>query len=70
MNKCILIEDWLQTHNSYTQSGIAVASFTIAVDRGFTNASGEREADFIDMLHGGSRLRLVQTTSPKVARLP
>ena len=31
----------------YTQSGQAVASFTLAVDRQFTNAQGEREADFI-----------------------
>lgn len=33
----------------YTQSGIAVASFTLAVDRGFKNANGERETDFIDI---------------------
>lgn len=32
----------------YTQSGSAVASFTLAVDRSFTNANGEREADFIN----------------------
>lgn len=31
----------------YTQGGTAVATFTVAVDRNFTNASGEREADFI-----------------------
>lgn len=31
----------------YTSSGTAVASFTIAVNRQFTNAQGEREADFI-----------------------
>lgn len=31
----------------YTESGIAVATFTIAVNRTFTGASGEREADFI-----------------------
>ncbi|KRN29218.1 ssb protein [Lactobacillus selangorensis] len=31
----------------YTQSGAAVASFTVAVNRQFTNAQGEREADFI-----------------------
>ncbi len=33
----------------YTQSGIAVASFTLAVDRNFKNANGERETDFIDI---------------------
>lgn len=32
----------------YTQSGAAVASFTIAVNRTFTNSNGEREADFIN----------------------
>lgn len=32
----------------YTTSGSAVASFTLAVDRSFTNANGEREADFIN----------------------
>lgn len=32
----------------YTPSGAAVANFTIAVDRRFTNQSGERESDFIN----------------------
>ncbi|KRK81060.1 single-strand DNA binding protein [Companilactobacillus nodensis DSM 19682 = JCM 14932 = NBRC 107160] len=32
----------------YTSSGAAVASFTVAVNRQFTNAQGEREADFIN----------------------
>ena len=31
----------------YTQSGVAVTSFTIAVNRPFKNAQGENEADFI-----------------------
>lgn len=30
-----------------TQSGISVASFTVAVDRRYTNNDGQREADFI-----------------------
>jgi len=34
----------------YTQSGIAVANFTLAVDRPFTNQQGERETDFIDIV--------------------
>ena len=33
----------------YTQSGIAVTNFRIAVDRGFANKQGERETDFIDV---------------------
>lgn len=32
----------------YTQSGIAVSSFTVAVDRSFRSQNGEREADFIN----------------------
>ncbi|WCG06064.1 single-stranded DNA-binding protein (plasmid) [Vagococcus lutrae] len=32
----------------YTSNGIAAASFTLAVNRNFTNTSGEREADFIN----------------------
>jgi single-strand DNA-binding protein len=31
----------------YTQSGIAVTSFTLAVDRNYKNAQGEKETDFI-----------------------
>ncbi|MDA8229507.1 MAG: single-stranded DNA-binding protein [Desulfitobacterium hafniense] len=31
----------------YTPSGVAVASFTLAVDRNYKNAQGERETDFI-----------------------
>lgn len=34
----------------YTPNGVAVASFTIAVDRSFTNQQGEREADFIPVV--------------------
>jgi single-strand DNA-binding protein len=32
----------------YTSSGIAVANFTIAVNRPFSNQEGNREADFIN----------------------
>lgn len=31
----------------HTPSGVAVATFTLAVDRNFKNANGEKEADFI-----------------------
>lgn len=34
----------------YTPAGVAVASFTLAVDRSFTNQQGEREADFIPIV--------------------
>lgn len=32
----------------YTPNGVAVAQFTLAVNRTFTNQQGEREADFIN----------------------
>lgn len=32
----------------YTKDGTAVVTFTIAVNRNFTNSSGNREADFIN----------------------
>ncbi|MCZ0702230.1 single-strand DNA-binding protein [Natronobacillus azotifigens] len=32
----------------YTASGVAVANFTIAVNRPFSNQQGDREADFIN----------------------
>lgn len=34
----------------YTSSNRAVASFTLAVNRQFTNQNGEREADFINVV--------------------
>ncbi len=34
----------------YTPSGVAVTQFTLAVDRPFTNQSGNREADFIPIV--------------------
>ena len=32
----------------HTGSGIAVVSFSLAVERNYTNAQGERETDFIN----------------------
>ncbi|MBE7123469.1 single-stranded DNA-binding protein [Bacillus cereus] len=32
----------------YTQNGVAVTTFTLAVNRAFANQQGEREADFIN----------------------
>lgn len=34
----------------YTPSGVAVTTFTLAVNRTFSNAQGEREADFISVV--------------------
>lgn len=32
----------------YTSSGVATGTFSLAVNRGFKNANGDREADFIN----------------------
>lgn len=34
----------------FTQSGLPVASFTLAVNRVFSNKQGDRETDFIDIV--------------------
>lgn len=34
----------------YTPSGVAVTRFTLAVNRTFSNAAGEKEADFINVI--------------------
>lgn len=49
MNKVILIGRLTKDPElRYTQSGTANATFTLAVNRRFTNQNGEREADFIN----------------------
>jgi len=48
LNKVILIGRLTRDPElRYTANGTAVASFTVAVDRSFTNQQGQREADFI-----------------------
>ena len=48
MNKVILVGRLVKDPEvKTTQSQISVCSFTLAVDRKFKNASGERQADFI-----------------------
>ena len=51
MNKVFLIGRLTRDPElRYTGSNIAVATFSIAVNRNFANASGEREADFINIV--------------------
>jgi len=48
LNKAILIGRLTRDPElRYTGSGVAVTNFSIAVDRPYTNAQGERETDFI-----------------------
>ena len=51
MNKCILIGN-LTRDPEFTQTptGVSLCKFTIAVNRNFTNADGERETDFINIV--------------------
>ena len=51
MNKVFLIGRLTRDPElRYTSSNIATATFSLAVDRNFTNQSGEREADFINIV--------------------
>src|SRR5687767_3554839 len=51
LNKVILIGRVANDPElKYTPSGVAVSTFRVAVNRPFTNAQGEREADFIDIV--------------------
>jgi len=51
MNSVILIGRMVADPElKYTPSGVAVCSFRIAVERKFKSQSGEREADFIDIV--------------------
>ena len=51
LNRVILIGNMANDPElKYTPSGVAVSTFRVAVTRTFTNAQGEREADFIDVV--------------------
>ena len=45
----------------YTPSNVAVATFTLAVNRTFKSQNGEREADFINVVMWRHRLRTLLT---------
>lgn len=51
LNKVILIGRLTRDPElRYTPNGISVATFTIAVDRNYTNQEGQRETDFIPIV--------------------
>lgn len=50
LNKCILIGRLTRDPElSYTTSGVARLRFSLAVERNYTTAGGERPVDFIDV---------------------
>ncbi|MEG0365111.1 MAG: single-stranded DNA-binding protein [Erysipelotrichales bacterium] len=54
MNKAILVGRLTKDPElKKTNSGSSVVNFTIAINRTFTNANGEREADFINCVAWG-----------------
>ena len=51
MNNCLFIGNLTKDPTlAETQSGTKVATFTLAVQRDYTNADGDRVADFIDFV--------------------
>src|SRR5690625_2889087 len=49
MNRAVLVGRLTRDPDlRYTPNGVAVANFTLAVNRPFTNQQGERDADFIN----------------------
>lgn len=51
MNKAIIIGNLTKDPElTQTTSGISVCRFTLAVSRKFTNAEGERETDFLNII--------------------
>jgi single-strand DNA-binding protein len=50
MNKCVFIGRLTKdVELRYSQGGVAVSTFTLAVDRKFKNKDGQKEADFIQI---------------------
>lgn len=49
MNRAVLVGRLTKDIDlRYTSNGTAAGNFTLAINRNFTNANGEREADFIN----------------------
>ena len=53
----------------YSQQGKAIANYTVAVNRSFKNANGEREADFINCVQFGKGAELTAEYMKKGSQL-
>lgn len=53
----------------YTTNNIAITSFTLAVDRNFKNESGNKEADFINIVAWNKKAELIHQYLKKGDRL-
>lgn len=70
MNKIILLGRLTKDPDvRYTQSGKVVTQFTLAVDRPFANADGQREADFIPVVIWGKSAETLGNSVTKGQRV-
>ena len=70
MNKVILMGRLTKEPDvKYTQTGKVVTQFTLAVDRSFKDANGNKETDFIPVVVWGKAAELVGNSCPKGHRL-
>jgi len=70
MNHVVLIGRLVaDPETRYTQSGIAVCNFRLAIDRKFKNAAGEKEADFINCVAWRKAAELIGQYMSKGRRL-
>lgn len=61
LNKAILMGRLVRDpERRYTQTNVAVTSFTLAVDRDRKGANGERQTDFIDCIAWGKQAEFVK----------
>lgn len=61
LNRCIVMGRMTRDPElRHTQSGVSVASFTLAVDRDFKARNGEKETDFIDVTAWRSTAEFVE----------
>ena len=62
LNRCVIMGRFVRDPDMRrTQTGKAVVSFTLAVDRDFTNEDGERDADFIMCVAWGKTAEFVNS---------
>lgn len=70
MNKVVLLGRLTKDPDvKYTQTGKVVCQFTLAVDRPFKDANGNKEADFIPVVLWGKPAELVGNSCQKGHRL-
>ena len=69
MNKALLIGRLTKDPElRATSTGRNVCQFSIAVNRNFTNANGEREADFINCVVWDKQLKILLNIKKKVIK--